>query len=200
MRGRPPPFSTFLGVGHAALGVRCCNIRRVPMAPDVTTMRVAHDVSLTDSVRATNGTGMARRNARVTGRRRHLVLIVDDYDDTREALVDMMTVKGFEAVGAPSGTVALDLFRAGMRPCVVLLDIYMPEMSGWEVAERMHADAELNQIPIVILSSAVEDRMRMNASGVRDFLRKPAEARELQLSVERHCERHSLRPPGVVEH
>ncbi len=181
MRGRPPPFSTFLGVGHAALGVRCCNIRRVPMArdslcvaTDVTTMRVAYAVSLTDSVRATNGTGMARRNARVTGRRRHLVLIVDDYDDTREALVDMMTVKGFEAVGAPSGTVALDLFRAGMRPCVVLLDIYMPEMSGWEVAERMHADGELNQIPIVILSSAVEDGMRMNAPGVRDFLRKPA--------------------------
>lgn len=120
----------------------------------------------------------------------HLVLVVDDYDATREAVVSMLEAKGFAVVGAASGPIALDLFQAGMRPCVVLLDVRMPEMDGWEVWERMKLHADLRLTPVVILSADTADDERARRVGVREFLRKPIGGRELVAAVERHCERH----------
>jgi len=121
--------------------------------------------------------------------RRHLVLVVDDFDDTRNAIVDMLLTTGFDAVGAASGSIALDLFQAGMRPCVVLLDVRMPEMNGWEVWERMKAHPELESTAVVILSGEPADDARALSVGIREFLRKPIDGRQLIAAVERHCDR-----------
>src|SRR5688572_29938049 len=99
---------------------------------------------------------------------RHNVLVIDDFTDTRDALVTMLQAKGFDAVGAESGPVALDFFQAGMRPCVVLLDIRMPEMDGWHVWERMKAHPELAQMAVVVLSANMPDEKRARAAGIRE--------------------------------
>jgi CheY-like chemotaxis protein len=138
---------------------------------------------------------MSRRSVAVDLLLRHQVLVVDDFDDTREAIVSMLTTKGFAAVGAASGPIALDLLQAGMRPCVVLLDIRMPEMDGWEVSERMRAHPELVRTPVVILSADRGDDVRAKDLGIRQFLRKPVDGRALEVAVERHCERHPQQEP-----
>jgi CheY-like chemotaxis protein len=130
------------------------------------------------------------RGPRVTT---HLVLVVDDYDDTRDAIVSMLEAKNFAVVGAASGTIALELLQAGMRPCVVLLDVRMPEIDGWEVWERMKAHAELSETPVVILSADAADHARARAVGIREFLRKPIAGGDLVAAVDRHCERHDER-------
>ena len=124
---------------------------------------------------------------------RHNVLVIDDFPETREAIVTMLVAKGFDAVGALSGPTALDYFQAGLRPCVVLLDVRMPEMDGWQVWERMKAHEELARTPVVILSADKADDKRARAVGIREFLRKPVDARVLLNAVEKYCERR--RPP-----
>ena len=121
---------------------------------------------------------------------RHQVLVVDDFEETREAIVSLLITKGFDAVGAASGSIALELFQAGMRPCVVLLDIRMPEMDGWEVWERLKAHEDLASTPVVILSAERADEERARQVGIREYLRKPIDGRRLVEAVERHCERH----------
>jgi CheY-like chemotaxis protein len=130
-----------------------------------------------------------RRSVR-PGRGLHVVLVVDDFDATREAIVSMLAVKGFDAVGAASGPIALDLLQAGMRPCVVLLDVRMPGMDGWEVFQRIRANEDLARMPVVILSADTADDTQARSVGIREFLRKPIGGRDLVAAVDRHCERH----------
>ena len=128
------------------------------------------------------------------GHLRHNVLVVDDFDDTREAIVTLLQVKGFDAVGAKSGAKALDYFQAGMRPCVVLMDVRMPDMDGWQVWERMKRHEELARTAVVILSGNEADDKRARAVGIREFLRKPMDGKSLVAAVERHCSRK----PGFI--
>jgi len=128
---------------------------------------------------------------------RHNVLVVDDFTETREAIVTMLIAKGFDAVGAESGPLALDFFQAGMRPCVVLLDVRMPDMDGWHVWERMKAHEEVSRTPVVILSADHADDKRARAVGIREFLRKPVDARVLVNAVEKYCERRRAPQPAA---
>ena len=128
----------------------------------------------------------------------HTVLVVDDVEETREAIVTLLLTKGFAAVGAASGIVALELFAAGMRPCVVLLDVRMPEMNGWELWDRMKAQDELARIAVVILTAEPADHARAEAAGIRELLRKPVDGRALVAVVERHCDRRHVTDRPVL--
>jgi CheY-like chemotaxis protein len=118
---------------------------------------------------------------------RHHVLVVDDFQDTRDAIVSLLATKGFEATGADSGPSALDHLQAGMRPCVVVLDVRMPGMDGWQVWDRIKHNDELAQVSRVILSADVADDKRARAVGIREFLRKPVSGKALVAAIERHC-------------
>ncbi len=123
----------------------------------------------------------------------HAVLVVDDYDDGREAIVVMLTTAGFETVGAASGSLALDMLQGGLRPCVILLDVWMPGIDGWELWDRLKAHDELSRVAVVLLSADFADHERAKAVGIREFLRKPIDRSQLMAAVERHCSRQ--RPP-----
>ena len=123
----------------------------------------------------------------------HSVLVVDDFEATREAIVTMLQTRGLETVGAQSGPDALDLFQAGLRPCVVLLDLRMPGMDGWETWERMKALPDLARTPVVILSADKADDARAKLAGIRQFLRKPIDGRDVFAAIEKYCEQQ--RPP-----
>jgi len=74
-----------------------------------------------------------------------------------------------------------------LRPCVMLLDLRMPDIDGWEVWKRMQADAELRNTPVVILSGEIPDAARARAVGIRAFLQKPTPAVDIVDAVERYC-------------
>src|SRR5204863_8802927 len=82
-----------------------------------------------------------------------VILIVEDDEAVREALRETLVEEGFAAVTAEGGTEGLALMESA-RPDLVLLDLMMPGVSGWQVIERAERDPELNAIPIFILTAA----------------------------------------------
>lgn len=117
----------------------------------------------------------------------HTVLVVDDVEETRDAIVTLLLTKGFAAVGAASGIVALELFAAGMRPCVVLLDVRMPGMDGWETWESMRTMPVIAATSVVLFSAEDLDHARARNLGIRECLRKPVGAGALLATIDRHC-------------
>lgn len=118
---------------------------------------------------------------------RHSVLVVDDYKDTRDIMVALLLSRAFEAVAAGSGPEALALFRAGLQPCIVLLDVRMPGMDGWETWESMRAMPASAATSVVLFSADDLDYGRARTVGIRECLRKPVGAGVLLATIERHC-------------
>jgi len=121
----------------------------------------------------------------------HRVLLVDDVDDTREAISYILQHAGFEVATAWGGEDALRQLREGFRPCVAVLDLRMPGLDGWQVWSRMRSDPdpEIATTAVVIMSGDGEQRERALALGMCDFLTKPIDFDALIGAVERHCTR-----------
>ena len=103
------------------------------------------------------------------GGHHHNVLLVDDHDASRVGLTDILRNAGFFVISAWAGEDALRHLREGFRPCVMLLDLRMPGMNGWQLWDSMRANPELATIPVVIVSADVDQRERAQRTGVRDF-------------------------------
>jgi CheY-like chemotaxis protein len=121
--------------------------------------------------------------------RSHAVLLVDDYDDTREALAALLRNAGFAVTTAWGAEDALRHFREGFRPCIALLDLRMPGMDGWALWDRMRAevDPSIARVPVAIVSGDIDERERAREVGIREFLSKPVSPDDLIAVVERHC-------------
>ena len=83
---------------------------------------------------------------------RACVLVVDDEDDIREALLEAVEMAGCTAMSAPNGAIALEILRT-RRPCLVILDLRMPVMTGQEMLAVMQSDPELSRLRVVISTS-----------------------------------------------
>jgi DNA-binding response OmpR family regulator len=114
------------------------------------------------------------------------ILIIDDHDDTRNLLVELMQLDGFTVMAAASGAAALELVRE-RRPCLVLLDLGLPDVDGLELVLRLRAEPNAAQAPIYALSGFTNLRTAALAAGIDGFLVKPVMASELRGIVERHC-------------
>jgi putative two-component system response regulator len=112
------------------------------------------------------------------------VLIVDDEPANVKVLSRMMGRLGYTTVTAADGEAGLAAVTSE-RPDVVLLDVNMPRLDGFQVCERLKADPATRLIPVVLLTSlaAVEDRVRGIEAGADDFLTKPYVAAELRARV-----------------
>lgn len=111
------------------------------------------------------------------------MLVVDDDQDIREAVVEAISDAGYTVVQAANGVEALDQMRS-VLPCLVLLDLMMPVMDGWEVVAQMDRDPSLAQVPVCVVSAHVQDPPR----NVR-VLRKPVALQALLDTVAAHCKR-----------
>jgi two-component system, chemotaxis family, chemotaxis protein CheY len=109
-----------------------------------------------------------------------LLLVIDDDDDVREVLRLVLEDEGFRVVTAANGRLALEALDAGLHPRLIILDLMMPVMSGWEFWDRHHTSAR-RDIPIVILTAT---GLRTGALGNATILPKPVE-REVLLDVVR---------------
>jgi CheY-like chemotaxis protein len=117
------------------------------------------------------------------------VLVVEDDSDLREGLSQALRDHGFGVTPTTNGQEALDLLRAGARPSVILLDLMMPELNGWQLAAALRRDPDLSRIPQVVIS-AYMDATEQEALALPpdDCLRKPFHLRILIHALERHCE------------
>lgn len=111
------------------------------------------------------------------------VLVVEDSDDLRYLYEEALRNEGVAAVTAENGHIALELLRAAdPKPCLVVLDLMMPVMDGWEFLRRRADDPTLAGVPVVVCSAAKTDI----PSGI-EFLKKPVDLKVLMATIERHC-------------
>ena len=117
---------------------------------------------------------------------REYLLVVEDDGDLRESLLDALEHGGYRAVGAADGEEALAKLRAAARlPCLILLDLMMPRVDGWEFRTRQQADPALAVIPVAVLTAHVtRPPPDFDAAA---WLRKPVELRTLLDVAARFC-------------
>jgi CheY-like chemotaxis protein len=113
------------------------------------------------------------------------VLVVEDDQDLRDALRDALVLEGYRVVGVANGAEALRHLEAGSRPCLILLDLMMPVMDGWEFRRNVLANPTLADIPVVVMTAAGAQR----AAGVAAdrVLEKPLEMDTVVDVVQTHC-------------
>lgn len=103
----------------------------------------------------------------------HTVLVVEDDDELRGALLELLCLEGFEAAEAHDGREALDYLRSREPPCLVVLDMTMPRMSGLEFLAERQRDSRLASIPVVVVSGANDARGEAEALGANAWFSKP---------------------------
>jgi CheY-like chemotaxis protein len=81
------------------------------------------------------------------------ILVVEDDEDTRLALCEVLDDQGYEAIGAASGHAALALLREGVRPCGIMLDLAMPIMNGWQFLAERAKLPDVAAIPVIVMSA-----------------------------------------------
>jgi CheY-like chemotaxis protein len=112
-------------------------------------------------------------------------LIVEDDVDTREMLEQFLAIEGFHVETAENGQRALERLGAGVGACVILLDLMMPVMDGWQFREEQVRRAELADIPVIVVSAAGRDRIdRIQADA---YISKPIDLDELLGCVTQFC-------------
>jgi CheY-like chemotaxis protein len=117
---------------------------------------------------------------------RKSVLIVEDDDDVRGALAAFLEAEGYSVLEASDGAAGLRELRA-QSVCLVLLDLWMPNMNGWEFRAEQMKDAALADVPVVVISADHAAARKATALGVSGYMTKPIELPELLDWVARHC-------------
>jgi CheY-like chemotaxis protein len=113
-----------------------------------------------------------------------LVLVVDDDADAREALTELLQIQGFAVLAAANGREALELLKVE-NPSVVLLDLMMPVLSGWEFLRWRKAQPEAAKIPVIVTSAVIDRTAGAQAEGADAVLLKPLDIGKLMKLVKR---------------
>jgi DNA-binding response OmpR family regulator len=113
------------------------------------------------------------------------ILVVDDEEDILHFLELVLREKGYDVVTAANGHDALTTAQIE-KPDLVLLDIMMPQMDGWEVLKLLRVDDETEHIPVAMLSARTEakDRVQGLQEGAIDYICKPFSLQELLVKIE----------------
>jgi CheY-like chemotaxis protein len=119
----------------------------------------------------------------VTAGAHSTILIVEDEKESRETLREILELEGYDVETAENGREALaHLDARGDRICIMLLDLYMPVMDGWQLIERLRADGRLAQTPILVVTSAADQ-----APADLPVLQKPIDIDKVMREIERLC-------------
>ena len=113
------------------------------------------------------------------------VVCIEDEPEMIDLVKLILGRKGFELVGAVGGREGLETVRK-LRPDLVLLDLMMPDMDGWEVYQQMKADDELKVIPVIVVTAkaqSIDKVLGLHIAKVDDYVTKPFGPQELLQSV-----------------
>lgn len=114
------------------------------------------------------------------------ILVVEDNDDVREMMAVTLELEGHEVSTATNGRDALNKLRHGHRPCVILLDLMMPVMNGWEFRQAIENDPNLRGVPVVIISAATAELVHKTTATA--YLPKPLNMDQLLHVVGGFCD------------
>ncbi len=118
----------------------------------------------------------------------NLVLIVEDDRDVRESLAEVLEDNEYCSLGASNGQEAIDHLRAASeKPCVILLDMMMPVMDGWQFRSVQREDPDLGNIPVVVLTANANIEEAADRLAVAACLKKPVQLDVLLSTVDRFC-------------
>lgn len=112
------------------------------------------------------------------------VLLVDDFEDAREMYADYLSVCGFDTDQAASGDDGLAMAR-DRRPDVILMDLSLPGLDGWEVTRRLKGDPLTRNIPVIALTAHAYqgDEARARSAGCDAFVTKPCLPEQVRLEI-----------------
>jgi len=118
-------------------------------------------------------------------------MVVEDEPENRLFIGLMLRTEGYDVIEAEDGPTALDLLGAGSDPEMILLDVMMPGLNGWQVFERLREDPRWRSIPVVMLTALAQraDVERAVQLGVDGYLTKPFEPADLIHTIEETLEK-----------
>ena len=126
------------------------------------------------------------------------VLVVDDEARMRKLVKDFLTIKGFNVIEAKDGEEAVDIFFSQKDIDLLILDVMMPKMDGWEVCKTIR---KYSQVPIIMLTAKSEERDELQGFdlGVDEYISKPFSPKILVARVEALLRRSNMTSEGVTE-
>jgi two-component system, cell cycle response regulator DivK len=115
------------------------------------------------------------------------VLVIDDNEQILQICADVLEFHGYQPVTLQDGRKVIETMR-GIRPAAVLLDMRLPDISGFDLIKAIKADAELSSVPVIAMTGIAMrgDRLRILNAGCDDYLSKPFWAADLIAALERH--------------
>jgi CheY-like chemotaxis protein len=116
------------------------------------------------------------------------VLVVEDDENTQSVMSTVLRLSGFEVGTAHDGREALDWLHAHARPGLILLDLMMPRMDGWQFRQEQRQDPALADVPVVLVSATHDLPEQAKSLGADRYLQKPVVFEEL-LGLLKRCER-----------
>ncbi len=114
-----------------------------------------------------------------------MVLVIEDDDDVREALADVLREAGYDVAWAADGAEAIRALRSGLRPSAILLDLMMPVMDGFAFRAEQRSDPALEAIPVIVVSADRFLDRDAGALGAAASVAKPTEPGVLLSTVAR---------------
>ncbi|MDB4994496.1 MAG: Response regulator [Myxococcaceae bacterium] len=116
------------------------------------------------------------------------VLVVEDDEDVRETLRDVIGDEGYETIGAANGQEALALLKDG-APHLILLDLMMPVMDGWQLLTKLRSDPRYAHLPVLVMSASGDAHRSLPST--QPFMRKPLSLGGLMGRIHELCDRAS---------
>ncbi|MCT7957730.1 MASE1 domain-containing protein [Laspinema palackyanum] len=127
------------------------------------------------------------------------LLIVDDEPINLQVLVNMLSLQNYTVIQAKSGLEALELLNKGFKPDLVLLDVMMPKMTGYEVTQKIRETWQASEMPVLLLTAKnqLSDLVAGFEAGANDYLTKPVEKDELLARIKTHLNLLRLKTENV---
>jgi CheY-like chemotaxis protein len=120
-----------------------------------------------------------------TEQNREAILIVDDDKDIRTSLAEVLMDEGYQVEQASDGEEALECLRSGAAVSLIILDVMMPRMDGYQFRSEQLKDPRLAGIPVVLVTAGSDAKREAAALGVADGVRKPTSIADLLSAIER---------------
>jgi DNA-binding response OmpR family regulator len=123
------------------------------------------------------------------------ILIVDDEKDLVSLVSLHMKMAGYDVLSAADGEKALEIIQE-VKPNLIILDLMLPEIDGWEVCRRLREESDMQKIPVIMLTARTQadDKLRGFVVGADDYVTKPFSPRELVARVKRVLARAETEP------
>lgn len=115
------------------------------------------------------------------------VVCIEDEPEMIELVKLILSHRGFDVVGARGGNEGLQLVES-LHPALVLLDLMMPDMDGWEVYQRMKANDQMNKIPVIVVTAkaqSIDKMLGLRIAKVDDYITKPFGPSQLLKSIDK---------------